>query len=87
MSKRIPVLFCLFCLFLGSIRLFGQSWEQVKAQKDLFLWGEGWGSTLDEADQNALADLISQISVMVSHLDEGQHLLAIDPDQHGTSGA
>ena len=67
MSKRIPVLFCLFCLFLGSIRLFGQSWEQVKAQKDLFLWGEGWGSTLDEADQNALADLISQISVMVSH--------------------
>lgn len=42
-----------------------QSWESVKASRE-FLWGEGRGSSVAEADQEALRDLISKISVHVS---------------------
>ena len=31
-----------------------------------YLWGEGWGTTVAEADNRALNDLISKISVQVS---------------------
>ena len=44
---------------------FAQSWETIKGS-DVFLYGEGWGTTVAEADQNALNDLISKISVQVS---------------------
>lgn len=41
-----------------------QDWERVKANPEN-LWGEGWGVTVNEADNNALNDLISKISVQV----------------------
>lgn len=41
-----------------------QDWERVKANPEN-LWGEGWGVTVSEADNNALNDLISKISVQV----------------------
>lgn len=43
-----------------------QDWEEVKANTATYLYGEGFGETLDEADQQALASLISKISVVVS---------------------
>ncbi len=43
-----------------------QSVEEIKSKRDIYLWGEGTGNTLKRADDEALADLISQISVSVS---------------------
>lgn len=56
-------------VFLGtlflSINLFAQSVEQIKADRANYIWGEGTGSTLNRADQDALQQIISQISVSV----------------------
>lgn len=41
-----------------------QSWEEIKSSRQ-YIYGEGWGSSDAEADKNALADLISKISVQV----------------------
>lgn len=46
--------------------IYAQTWEQVKKDTKTYLSGEGWGETIDEADQQALADLISKLSVVVS---------------------
>ncbi len=43
-----------------------QTWEEVQADPQTYLYGEGTGETVDEADQQALASLISKISVVVS---------------------
>lgn len=63
MIRRIIVLIvCAFCL----VPAFSQSWDEVKRNSNIFLYGEGWGATVEEADQQALASLISKISVVVS---------------------
>jgi hypothetical protein len=53
------------CLLLaaspGSV---SQEWERIKADGSL-LWGEGWGTSVEEADRSALAALASRISVAV----------------------
>lgn len=64
MTKRILVLLTL-ALCLTSA--FPQSWDEVKRNNKTYLFGEGWGATVDEADQQALAALISKISVVVSN--------------------
>lgn len=48
-----------------SLALHAQNFDEVKASK-LYIYGEGWGTTLGEADRQALADLISKISMNVS---------------------
>lgn len=45
---------------------FAQTWEEVQADTQTYLFGEGWGETIDEADQQALAALVSKITVVVS---------------------
>lgn len=50
----------------ASIAANAQSVEEIKNQRDRYLWGEGTGQSLKRADDEALADLISQISVVVS---------------------
>ena len=63
MFKRIIVfIFSIFTL----VPAFSQSWDEVKRNSNIFLYGEGWGATVEEADQQALASLISKISVVVS---------------------
>ena len=63
MTKRTLILFLsAFCL----IPAFSQSWDEVKRNTQTYLSGEGWGTTVEEADQQALAALISKISVVVS---------------------
>lgn len=54
---------CLF-LFVQSHSLGAQTIESIKLNAD-YIWGEGLGSNLLEADQRAMADLISQISTRV----------------------
>ena len=64
MTKRIIVLLAMnFCL----ISTFSQSWDEVIRNTQTYLSGEGWGATVEEADQQALAALISKISVVVSN--------------------
>ena len=59
--KRISVL--LFSSFL-VLPLLAQSWESVKVSRD-FIWGEGWGSSIEEADKQALDALVSKIAINV----------------------
>lgn len=47
-----------------SAPTLAQSWEQIRSNA-AYLTGYGTGATVAEADQNALADLISKISVHV----------------------
>lgn len=56
--------FLIICLWLCMLPAVAQEWERVKANPEN-LWGEGWGVTVNEADNNALNDLISKISVQV----------------------
>lgn len=63
MTKR---LFVSFITLFFLIPAFSQSWDEVKRNTQTFLFGEGWGATVEEADQQALAALISKISVVVS---------------------
>lgn len=52
-------------LTLIALPTFAQSWEAIKGS-NAYLWGEGWGNTVAEADKQALNDLISKISLQVS---------------------
>lgn len=45
--------------------VFAQSVSQIKSDEN-YIYGEGWGTTLKQADQSALQDLTSKISVSVS---------------------
>ena len=60
MRRCFVVLFCVLSCF-GA---FSQNWESVKADNTL-IWGEGWGSSVDEADQQALSSLVSKITIAV----------------------
>ena len=54
----------LLFLNLSGFLLHAQSVDEIKASR-AYLWGEGNGITLNEADKNALSMLINQISVSV----------------------
>lgn len=59
-SLILTAIFSIFSLLCNS-----QTWENVKSS-DAYLYGEGWGTTVAEADQQALHDLIGKISMQVS---------------------
>lgn len=44
---------------------YSQTWEQVKSDCQTYLYGEGYGNTVSDADKNALSDLISKITVQI----------------------
>jgi len=58
-------------VLLGILLLFpslsapAQDWERIKADGGV-IWAEGWGSSVEEADREALAALASRISVGVT---------------------
>ncbi|MCR4919933.1 MAG: hypothetical protein K5928_09020 [Prevotella sp.] len=51
-------------LTLHAAMAVAQTWTEVKSDP-AYLWGEGTGATLAEADRHALADLTSRIAVQV----------------------
>ena len=60
--KRVGVSIVLVLVtFLAS----AQNWERIR-EDDRYIWGEGWGRTVEEADRDALASLTSKISIAVS---------------------
>lgn len=63
MRTRLSILTLLIALI--AIPSVAQSWEAIKGS-NAYLWGEGWGTTVAEADKQALNDLISKISLQVS---------------------
>ena len=62
MIKKTAV--CLLIVFCAVLGISAQSISEIKDSK-AYLWGEGRGITLTEADRAALDDLITQISVTV----------------------
>jgi hypothetical protein len=48
-----------------SSKVFTQTAEQIKSDTKTYLWGEGTGATLSAADQDALMQIISQLSATV----------------------
>lgn len=60
MKKRL--IFVLFALV--TLTASAQTWEQVRDSED-YIYGEGWGSTVTEADKQALANLIGKIATNV----------------------
>ncbi len=60
-GKRIVCLFIISCVFVIAS---AQSISEIKKDKN-YIWGEGKGVTLTQADNEALNDLITQISVTV----------------------
>lgn len=65
----ISITFSLTSLLIA----FGQSWSEVK-ESGLYFFGEGWGETVDIANQEALKHLIEQFSVNVSVDSRQSHL-------------
>lgn len=57
-------LYMAMALLMMPLAMTAQTWEQVKGN-NLYLYGEGRGSSIDEADKQALGDLISKIAVSV----------------------
>lgn len=57
------ILLLLFVLI--AVGISAQTIEQIKADRNTYLWGEGKGASLSRADNLALSDLISQISTVV----------------------
>lgn len=55
----------LVTLFAISLQINAQSISQIKADES-YIYGEGWGNTLKQADQSALQDLTSKICVSVN---------------------
>ena len=51
-------------LLLLALTASTQTWEQVRDSED-YIYGEGWGSTVTEADKQALANLIGKIATNV----------------------
>ena len=69
MWYRFLFIFSAWLIF--SQAAYSQSIEQIKADSETFLYGEGWGESLRQADNAALAVLISKISVDVRNDFEG----------------
>lgn len=63
MKQRFSILFAFLTLVVTCA--LSQSWETIKGS-NAYLWGEGWGATVAEADRQALNDLIGKISMQVS---------------------
>lgn len=59
--KLLSILLFLCTTYVAN----AQNWESIKSNP-AYLYGEGWGTTISDADNNALSALISKIAVNVS---------------------
>ena len=64
-NKSLLFLLVLTGLVLTSFPVFSQDDMEVIKRDPTYVWGQGEGETLQAADDNAVRDLISQISVSV----------------------
>lgn len=64
-------------LLLLTLGVSAQTWEMVRDSED-YIYGEGYGKTIAEAEKNALANLIGKIATNVTG--EAQSSIKV---QHG----
>jgi hypothetical protein len=64
---KIGTTFLVCLLMAGETSLNAQTINEIKADRQTYIWGEGVGETLKSADQTALAEIIGQISVQVEN--------------------
>ena len=57
--------FSICAIFFVALGAFSQTWETIRDGEE-YIYGEGWGATVAEADKQALAILISKIATNVS---------------------
>ena len=85
-------------LLFAAPCILAQNWAEVQRDGDRYVWGEGWGQTLEEADNQALSMLASKISLIVSNefrSTEGQsssgqqttHFMSVENSLHTFSNA
>lgn len=60
------LLVMLLCTLTLTSSFAQQSWSEIKGNTSEYLTGEGMGATIEEADQDAINDLIGKISLQVS---------------------
>ncbi|MCK5907823.1 MAG: LPP20 family lipoprotein [Flavobacteriales bacterium] len=60
----MKILLSFFILLFSGVS-HAQTVEEIKADNNTYIWGEGTGTTLKKADKEALNQLISQISTRV----------------------
>lgn len=67
-------IFAIFFILIQLFQISAQSVEEIKSNRQKYIWGEGVGNTLMNADNEAMMMLVSQISTQVessfSHLVE-----------------
>ena len=73
-------LYMAMALLMMPLAMTAQTWEQVKGN-NLYLYGEGRGSSIDEADKQALGDLISKIAVSVKKETKNKDRQQVKGDQ------
>lgn len=78
----MKIFFTISFLFVSTIFVSAQSIESIKADRQAYIWGEGRGTTLKKADNEALAMLINQISTEV---ESNFTLLRNEQQQNGES--
>lgn len=81
---NVVFLLLLIMVLLVDIAV-GQTVDEIKQENSLYLWGEGTGQTRKRADDEALADLISQISVIVSSSFENEVVETTVKNSKGSS--
>lgn len=64
-TYMIGRLFALCSCLLLTLSVSAQDWETVRDSED-YIYGEGYGKTVAEAEQNALSNLIGKIATNVS---------------------
>lgn len=65
MNSNMKKILMLSLFVVLSVSINAQTWSEIKNKKEIYIFGEGRGESIEEADERALADLISQISVAV----------------------
>lgn len=61
----MKIIFPILPLILFFTAGYTQTVEEIKSDRQIYIWGEGNGATLKKADQEALAMLISLVSAQV----------------------
>ena len=67
-TRNLPLFLFLASLFV-SLSVSAQDFESIKNDPS-FVWGQGSGETLQSADDNAVKDLVSQISMNIDNQTE-----------------
>ncbi len=78
--KNLP-LFLIINLLVTS-NLHCQTVDQIKADRHTYIWGQGTGTTLNRADQEAMQQIVTQISAQV---ESSFTLLKDEMSQNGNS--